>query len=397
MSEKGSDSIKEIFDNDQGEKIEEYLLNVLMETIPDTIYFKDSESRFIKVNKSQSKFLGLEKPEDAVGKTDFDFFDPEHSQAALADEQRIIQSKEPVLGKVEKIRKSDGTVRYMSATKVPMYDGKGKVIGIAGISRDVTERKVAEDRLELLAQKLTQSNKELENFASIASHDLQEPLRKVQAFGSRLKTKYAAGLPPEGLDYLERMLSATDRMQILINDLLKFSRVSTREYQFDTLDLNAVMADVISDLEIRIEQTQGEITVAPLPVIEADKSLMRQLFQNLIGNALKFHREDVPPVINITNQVIERTESPDQSDYSSGEFCEISIEDNGIGFEEEYSEKIFAIFQRLHGREKYEGTGIGLATCRKIAERHQGSINVSSKLGEGSKFIITLPLKHRAF
>lgn len=396
MSEKGSTPNNSLTDKETKQFNDYLLLDVLLENIPDTIYFKDLDSRFIRINMAQAKFLGLEKPEEAIGKTDFDFFFYKHAQNSLDDEKKVITLKQPLLDKVEKIRKLDGTLCYMSASKIPVFNKEGEIIGIAGISRDVTERKLAEDRLELFAEKLAKSNKELESFASVASHDLQEPLRKIVAFGDRLQKKFTSALGEEGVDYLQRMQSAATRMHYLINDLLTFSRVSTKEHQFDPLDLNEVLEEVISDLEIRIEQTEGKINYDPLPVIEADKSLMRQLFQNLIGNALKFHREGVPPVINITSFEVERTDSPEQSGFSTGDFCEICIEDNGIGFEEEFYEKIFAIFQRLHNREKYEGTGIGLATCRKIVEKHHGTINVTSKLGEGTKFTINLPIKYKS-
>lgn len=396
MSEKGSTPINSLTDKETKQFNDYLLLDVLLENIPDTIYFKDLESRFIKINMAHAKFLGLETPEDAIGKSDFDFFFYKHAQNALDDEKKVIELKEPLLDKVEKIRKLDGNLCYMSASKIPVFDKKGEIIGIAGISRDVSERKLAEDRLELFAEKLAKSNKELESFASVASHDLQEPLRKIVAFGDRLQKKFSSALGEEGVDYLQRMQSAATRMHYLINDLLTFSRVSSKEHQFDSLDLNEVLEEVILDLEIRIEQTNGQINFDPLPIIDADKSLMRQLFQNLIGNALKFHREGISPVINITNFKIERTDSPEQSGFSTGDFCEICIEDNGIGFEENFYEKIFDIFQRLHTREKYEGTGIGLATCRKIVEKHHGTINVTSKLGEGSKFIINLPIKYKS-
>ncbi len=237
-----------------------------------------------------------------------------------------------------------------------------------------------EDRVQERTAELERSNRELQNFASIASHDLQEPLRKIQVFASRLKEKHGEALGESGQDYLERMLSAGERMHTLINDLLTFSRVTTKAKPFEPVDLANIVNDVISDLEIRIEQTNGRVEVGDLPIVQADPTQMRQLLQNLISNALKFHKPGIAPVVTIRSA----------NEVSN---CCIEISDNGIGFDQKYSEKIFAIFQRLHGRDEYEGTGIGLAVCRKIAERHGGTIIAHSEPQQGATFVITLPLQ----
>ena len=249
------------------------------------------------------------------------------------------------------------------------------------LQAEILERHIAEQRLRAFATKLEQSNRELQDFAYVASHDLQEPLRKIQAFGDRLKAKYAPALTIEGTDYLERMQNAAHRMQMLINDLLQFSRVTTKAQPFKPVDLRQVAREVLSDLETRLEQTAGRVYVGDLPTIDADPLQMRQLLQNLIGNALKFHRKDVPPVIQVRCQ----------RNGDNGH-CHLEVEDNGIGFDEKYLERIFGVFQRLHGRGEYEGTGVGLAICRKIAERHNGNITAKSKPGQGATFIVTLPV-----
>ncbi|MEP6849043.1 MAG: ATP-binding protein, partial [Acidobacteriota bacterium] len=235
--------------------------------------------------------------------------------------------------------------------------------------------------------KLQQSNRELQDFAYVASHDLQEPLRKVQAFSDRLKTKYADKLEGDGLDYLERMRSAAQRMQLLIQDLLTFSRVSTKAAPFVALDLETIAREVLSDLEVKIEETGAVIEIGSFPPIEADPTQMRQLIQNLVGNALKFQRKDCRPKIEIS------ASATGQGANGNGEMCRITVKDNGIGFDEKYLDKIFAVFQRLHGRTEYEGSGVGLSVCRKIAERHHGSISAASSPGEGATFIVNLPLK----
>jgi signal transduction histidine kinase len=226
---------------------------------------------------------------------------------------------------------------------------------------------------------LERSNRELQDFASVASHDLQEPLRKVRAFGDRLSAKYSMELTDQGRDYLARMQDAAARMQTLINDLLTFSRVTTRAQPFVSVNLNVVVSQVVTDLEVRIQQSGATLGLEPLPTIDGDQLQLRQLFQNLLANALKFQRPDVRPVVRVYAEDV---------DDAAVRLC---VQDNGIGFDEKYLDRIFTIFQRLHGRVDYEGTGVGLAVCRKIVERHGGTITARSAPGEGATFIVTLP------
>ncbi len=252
-------------------------------------------------------------------------------------------------------------------------------------TREVRERSEAEERVKEFAAELQRSNQELEQFASVASHDLQEPLRKIQAFGDRLQARCAEALDEQGNDYLQRMRSAAARMRTLIDDLLTFSRVTTRGQPFVEVDLAAEAEQVVSDLESRLQQTGGRVEIGPLPTLRADPTQMRQLLQNLLVNALKFHRPNEPPIVRLEGRLL-----PDgQSNGAS--FWEIAVRDNGIGFEEKYLDRIFQLFQRLHGRGEYEGTGLGLAICRKIVERHGGTIAARSKPGQGATFLVTLP------
>ena len=215
----------------------------------------------------------------------------------------------------------------------------------------------------------------------------------MQAFGDRLKAACAKSLGAEGRDYLERMQAAAKRMQILIDDLLAFSRVTTKANPFERVDLNKIAQEVLSDLEVRIQQTGGQVVLGKFPALEADPLQMRQLFQNLLGNALKFHQESKPPFVRISGEVLNQPPPGSPPGSPPEEFCQITIEDKGIGFDEKYLDRIFILFQRLHGRSTYDGTGIGLAICRKIADRHGGSISAKSSPGEGSTFIVTLPLR----
>lgn len=248
-----------------------------------------------------------------------------------------------------------------------------------GLRREIDKRKRVEDELHKKSENLERSNRELEDFAYVASHDLQEPLRKIQAFSDLLMSEYKEVLG-EGGDYVMRMNTAASRMSTLIQDLLAFSRVATQDNPPQDVDLDGVVADVLSDLEARIEAVGGRVTVGELPHVLADPTHMRQLFQNLIGNALKFHKPGEKPSVAVSAKRLKDT-------------VEISVVDNGIGFDEKYIDKIFSVFQRLHGRDSFEGTGIGLAVCRKIVERYDGSVTATSEKDVGSTFIVQLPYK----
>lgn len=314
------------------------------------------------------------------------------------------------------------------------------------------ERRVLDRTAELRETnaRLELSNRELQDFASVASHDLQEPLRKIQAFGDRLQGHCGAQLGAQGQDYLARMKNAASRMQTLISDLLSFARITTRAQPFGPVSLASVAADVASDLESAIERAGARVEIGDMPEIDADPTQMRQLLQNLIGNALKFRKPDVAPLVQVSAVLVEANEqpgesigvstpqppeshqattsapSPGPSEEGWGEgtsdsnderlspnphaehhererptlvpegdaLVQIRVRDNGIGFDEKYLDRIFNVFQRLHGRAEYEGTGIGLAVCRKIAERHGGTITAQSAPGEGATFIVTLPRRH---
>jgi len=214
-------------------------------------------------------------------------------------------------------------------------------------------------------------------------------LRKIQAFSDRLTTIYKDQLDERGVDYIKRMTTAAFRMSTLINDLLEFSRITTRGKEFVEVELNSVLDEVLGDLEIAIAETGAQIEIAPLPKVCADPSQMYQLFLNVLSNGLKFHKVDVAPVISVS---VEQKELRDELQHVDVPSCIVTIKDNGIGFEQTYADKIFSPFQRLHGRTAYKGTGIGLAVCRRIVERHGGTITALSSPNEGAEFTITLPI-----
>jgi len=359
------------------------LLQALMDNIPDLIYFKDMQSRFIRVNRAMAARLHLDDPIQAQGKTDFDYLTREHAEQALADEQGILRTGTALIGKVERAEQIDGSYHWFSTTKVPTRDSAGHIQGLVGISRDITKSKENQDRLNEYSRKLEQSNRELQDFAYVASHDLQEPLRKILAFEDRLQV-LMPDMQGQAKDYFNRMQSAALRMRSLIQGLLTLSRVIASKQPPVATDLNRVLNEVLADLEIRIEEAGAQVEAGDLPTLMADPMQMRQLFLNLLGNALKFARPDVAPVLRIVAEIWRDRMPP---------AAELRFEDNGIGFDPQHSERIFQVFQRLHGRDEYEGTGIGLAICRKIVERHGGTIQAMGRPGQGAVFLVRLPLE----
>ncbi len=262
--------------------------------------------------------------------------------------------------------------------------------------RDISKRKRAEEEQRRHAQELEQSNRELEQFAYVASHDLQEPLRKIRTFGDRLLSTYGNALDDTGRECLGRMQNAAQRMQTLIEGLLSLSRITTRAAEFAAVDLGKVAREVVSDLEVKIEQSGARIEIGKLPTIQADALQMRQLLQNLIGNALKFHRKDDPPMVEIDARLVRDKQNRPLTGPRCNEQCRLVVRDNGIGFDEKYLDRIFDVFQRLHPRDVHEGTGIGLAICRKIVERHDGQITAQSAPDQGAKFVVLLPTAQHA-
>ena len=267
-----------------------------------------------------------------------------------------------------------------------------ELIRFIGNTVDITEMKVYEQDLKYKIEELNRSNQDLEQFAYIASHDLQEPLRKIMAFGDRLNTKYGEQLGSDGQFYLSRMLDAASRMKILMENLLSYSRVSTKTEPFELVDLNLTIESILSDLEMKIQDVDAQITMMPMPTLNALPTQMQQLFQNLITNALKFVKPQEKPIITIEAYNADLKEiSLLGIPFKHKKYYKIVVSDNGIGFDTEYAEKIFLIFQRLHGRSEFEGTGLGLAICKKIVDNHQGYIIAKSEKDKGATFTVYLP------
>lgn len=286
----------------------------------------------------------------------------------------------------------DGAEKTVNTRGWVVVSEEGKVIRFIGNTLDVTEIKAYERELEHKLEQLNRSNQELEQFAYVASHDLQEPLRKIMAFGERLSSKFSEELEGDGKFYISRMLDAANRMKILMENLLSYSRASRKIEPAEFIDLGVVVENVLSDLEMKIQETNANITIAHLPTIKALPTQMQQLFQNLISNALKFVKAGEVPVITIDSQEVSKQELKMLTfQLKAKKYFKIIISDEGIGFDSEYAERIFIIFQRLHGRAEFEGTGLGLAICKKIIDNHNGHIIAESTLNQGARFTIYLP------
>lgn len=312
---------------------------------------------------------------------------------------------------IHRVLMPDGSEKVIQSRGDVLTNEKGDVIKMMGTAQDITEAQIARQQLEQRTQALETTNADLQRFAYVASHDLQEPLRKIMTFTSLLEKEVGGHVTEKSRMYMEKIVQSSGRMQRLIDDILSFSSLQVTREAFRSTDLNTVLKQVLSDIEIRIENTGAVIRADELPVIDAIPSQIGQLFQNLLSNALKFRQEGVPPLITITSNVIgaEEIKSNNMKEggtfpvngisyrYGREQFAIIEFRDNGIGFEEAYAEKIFEIFQRLHSSKSFEGTGIGLAICKKIVDNHHGLIEASSRPGEGATFTIYLPLSQKNF
>lgn len=359
----------------------ERLLLDIIDTIREPLLVLDPEFRVTQANRAFCRIFRVE-PEETIGQVLFELGDGQWDIAPLRELLRDKLAVEPRLDDFEVDHEFPGIGRKimcLNARLVAHGPNTPRIILLA--IEDITERRFTEWRLAEQRVELQRSNAALDEFASVASHDLQEPLRKILTFGDRLSATAGPALEGDARRHLERMLSAAGRMRTLINDLLLYSQVSTRVQSFVPTDLAGIARDVIADLETVIAEGGGRIEVGALPVIDADPLQMRRLLQNLIGNALKYRRADASPVVKLS------------SHRPGARHLTITVRDNGIGFNDQYAEKIFKMFERLHGRMEYEGSGIGLAICRKIVERHGGTITATSAAGQGATFNVTLPIR----
>jgi two-component system, LuxR family, sensor kinase FixL len=358
---------------------------LLLESAPDAMVIVRKDGTIALVNKQTEQLFGYQREE--LLNQPVELLVPEQLRTRHVGHRQNYFTHPSVrpmgVGLSLYGRRKDGTEFPVEISISPLATEEELLV--SGAIRDITDRKRAEEKLTRFAKQVQRSNRELEQFASIASHDLQEPLRKIQTFGDRLQSKCGDQLGEQGSDYLRRMRSAAARMQAFISNLLAYSRLTSQSRPFAAVDLNQVAREVLSDLEGRLQESGGRVEVGRLPVLEADPLQMRQLLQNLIGNGLKFHRPEQAPLVRVEARIME--------DDPGEPRCRITVQDNGIGFEDAYLTRIFEPFQRLHGPQEFEGTGMGLTICRRIVERHSGTITARGIPGQGATFIITLPVR----
>jgi PAS domain S-box-containing protein len=365
----------------KSEKVSTRFGRILEDSFVEIYIFNLENLKCMQVNTGARENLGYEM--DELRKfTAFDL-NPEFNREDFEELIKPLQKKEkPVVIFESSFQRKNKSFYPVSVRLQLMYDETPPVV--LAIVSDITERKNTENRMKKYSQELQRSNRELKDFASIAAHDLGDPLRKVITFGNRLK-ETSTSMDERSLDYVNRMQKSTKEMQSLINDLLIYSRVTISGKPFEKKSLYKIGEESIYNLETRLLKAKGKVNIERLPNAEVIPSLMRQLFQNLIGNSLIYNREGIAPEINI-------------SSLSTGsENIKLIFQDNGLGFDEKYLDRIFQPFQRLHGRSSYEGTGMGLAICKKIVEHHNGTITAKSTLGKGSTFLVTLPAKQAKY
>jgi len=337
------------------------------------------------VNPQAEKFVGRSS-EELVGSRLLTSMPMHRDNGLFEAYKQVVETGEPFETEIQ--LNSDTLSGWFQIVAVQIEGG------CAVTMRDVTERKQAVQAMAAANEKLEQRNRALRDFAYIASHDLQEPLRKISAFSNLVIEDYGDDLDETGQHYLTRMEDAAQRMSQLISDLLVYSRVTTRARPFESVDLNEIVDNVTTDLAMQISDVDGTVDVGDLPTLQADPTQMRQLLQNLISNGLKFHRDGVPPVVTVRACVEPRPAEPEPALEADCEtVCRITVADNGIGFDSKYEDRIFSPFKRLHGRSEYSGTGMGLAICNRIVERHSGAISVESTPDEGTTFTVLLPIE----
>ena len=359
------------------------LLLDIIDTVREPLIVLDAEFRVTQANRAFFDTFRV-VPEDTIGHVLFTLGDGQWDIAPLRELLRDKLAVEPQLNDFDVDHVFPGIGRkimLLNARLVSQGPDLPRIILLA--IEDITARRFTEWRLAEQHRELERSNEALDEFASVASHDLQEPLRKIVSFGELLNASAGAALEGTARAYLARMLSAAARMRTLVSDVLLYSQVTTRVHPFVRTDLARVARDVLADLETSIAESGGRVELGEMCVIDADALQMRQLLQNLLGNALKYRQKDTPPIVRLAST-------------NGGPHCAITVADNGIGFNERHAGRIFRMFTRLNARAEYEGSGIGLAICRKIVERHNGTIAATSTPGLGATFTVTLPVKQVA-
>jgi signal transduction histidine kinase len=349
-------------------------MQVLVENSPAAIFIKDISGRYELVNSHFERLVARNRGEILGRKADA-IFNDQLLPSVLDSDRRVLETRGTVVTEISTLM-GDELQTYLN-TKFPLLNEKGEVVSIGGIWTNISDQKNLALTLEKKNTDLERSNKELEQFAYVASHDLQEPLRMVSSYMQLLESRYGEKLDGDAKEFINYAVDGAARMQRLIQDLLAFSRIGTRGKEPEVVESKKAVGDAVQNLKIRIEENKARVVHGDLPALFADPNQLTQLFQNLIGNAIKFKGEK-DPLIEVTWK-------------KSGDFAEFAVKDNGIGFDQRHADRVFVLFQRLNNRAEYEGTGIGLAICKKIVERHGGKIWVETQPGKGTTFFFTLP------
>jgi PAS domain S-box-containing protein len=351
------------------------MLNAVVEGTTDLIYIRDLENRFTLANAACAKVF-RRSANEMVGISMRDLLPNDSYDAVAKSDDEIVRAGVPCT--LEEIAEIDGVTRFFLTTKGPYHDADGKIIGTIGISREITERKKAEEHLVKMVGELKRSNEELQQFAYVASHDLQEPLRMVASYTQLLAKRYKGQLDSEADEFIAFAVDGSNRMQGLIHDLLAYSRAGTNGKALHEISSENALNEALSNLRATIQESSAVVTHDSLPSLTSDDTQLVQVFQNLVGNAIKYRGAEVPRVHVSAAQ-------------NGGKEWIFSVRDNGLGIDPQFFDRIFVIFQRLHGREEFHGTGIGLAICKKIVERLGGRIWVESQPEKGSTFYFALP------
>jgi PAS domain S-box-containing protein len=355
--------------------IKHRLLDSVVEGTTDLVYIRDLDNRFSLANGACAKLFGREANE-VVGKTMRELLPNDSYDAVAQSDQDVVHAG--ATRTIEEVAEINGVTRLFLTTKGPYRDGDQKIVGTIGISRDITERKKSEERLEKTVGELKRSNDELQQFAYVASHDLQEPLRMVASYTQLLAKRYKGRLDSDADEFIAYAVDGCDRMQGLIQALLVYSRAGTSGKALGQVSSESALRQGLANLQRAIKESGAVVTHDSLPAIITDDTQLAQVFQNLVGNAIKYHGVEAPHVhVSATK--------------NGGKEWIFSVRDNGLGIDPQYFDKIFVLFQRLHVRTEFEGTGIGLAICKKILERLGGRIWVESELQKGSTFYFALP------
>lgn len=354
------------------------MLQAVLNHLPARIYWKDAEGSYLGCNRSFAHDAGFDDADDVIGRDDFEMRWQEQAETIRAEDRAIVESGEARFEREETQVDADGRLQWLRTSKLPMRDRSGAIVGVMGLYEDVTHYRRAEQELAKRAADLARSNRDLEQFADVASHDLQEPLRMVRSFVQMLADRYRGRLDDDADEFIGYAVDGAARMQDLIEDLLRYSRVGTGAALPIPTESSVALDTALENLRLRIEETGTLVTRGVLPRVKADPAQLVQLFQNLVSNAVKFRSEERPPVVHVSAR-----RQPDG--------WEFSVADNGIGIKPEYFGRIFQVFTRLHARVSYPGTGIGLAICKRVVERHGGRVWVESVPREGSTFFFFLP------